>query len=110
MKLTSFLKNPIVCALAVCLIAGLLTATVASGVVPFPDDSAYYSESRAPMVDLNEATVSELTVLDGIGYTRALAIVAYREENGAFERIRDIMNVPGIGEGIFHAIRNQIYV
>lgn len=96
--------------LAVCLIAGLVTAVLLTGVFPGADDNAYFSDSRAPLVDINEADASQLTVLPGIGYTRALAIVAYRKEHGAFQSIRDIMNVPGIGEGIFNEIRNQICV
>lgn len=110
MKLSRILKNPIAIALAVCVTAGLITMLLVGGAVSSPDDNDYFEKSRAPLVNINEASVSQLTVLDGIGYTRAEAIVNYRAKYGPFQSIRDIMNVPGIGEGIFYAIRNQIYV
>lgn len=102
--------SALISALAVCLVAGISTAVLLSGTISSTTDNMYFSDSRAPLVNINEAGVSEITVLEGVGYTRALAIVAYREEHGAFQNIRDIMNVPGIGEGIFNAIRNQICV
>ena len=110
MKIHRILQKPIVIAFAVCLFAGLITALLIFGVFSSPDDGDYFEKSRAPLVNINEASVSELTVLDGIGYFKAEAIVNYRAKHGPFQSIRDIMNVPGIGEGIFHAIRNQIYV
>ena len=110
MKVSSILKNPFATALAVCIAAGLITWLLVCGCFSSPNDSAYFEKSRAPLVDINEAGVSELTVLEGIGYTKAEAIVNYRVKHGPFQSIRDIMNVPGIGEGIFYAIRNQIYV
>ena len=102
--------HALLAALLITVTAGLFTMLLQNGIFTLPNDNAYFAESRAPLVDINEATISELTVLDGIGYTRAAAIVTYREENGAFKSIRDIMNVPGIGEAIFNEIRNQIYV
>ena len=61
-------------------------------------------------VNINQADESELQKLTGIGASRAQAIIDYRNENGAFERIEDIMNVSGIKEGMFSKIKDQIKV
>ena len=61
-------------------------------------------------IDLNTATAEQLTELSGIGQKRAEDIVIYREENEAFHRIEDIMNVSGIGEKTFEEIKDKITV
>ena len=61
-------------------------------------------------VNINRATVAELTVLPGIGEKRAQAIVEYREENGLFESIDDLINVRGIGPKILADIADNITV
>lgn len=61
-------------------------------------------------ISINKATESQLTELNGIGPAKAKAIIEYRTENGYFEKIEDITNVPGIGENIFNQIKNQITV
>lgn len=62
------------------------------------------------LINLNTATVSQLMGLKGIGEVKANAIVRYREENGVFHSIDEILNVKGIGEKTFEKIRNQITV
>ena len=49
-------------------------------------------------------------MLPGVGTSKAKSIVAYREANGAYQRIEDIMNVEGIKEGLFQKIRDSITV
>ena len=61
-------------------------------------------------VNLNTATKAELLSLNGIGESRAEAILAYREANGRFGNIEDLKKVDGIKEGIFQKIREQITV
>lgn len=61
-------------------------------------------------VNLNLATVEELTTLDGIGPSKAAAIVAYRKEHGAFTSIEEIMQVGGIGEATFEKMKAYIAV
>ena len=61
-------------------------------------------------ININTADEAQLTTLTGIGATRAQAIIAYREENGPFVAIEDIMNVQGIKEGTFAKIKDEIVV
>lgn len=60
--------------------------------------------------NINTATAAELTALSGIGEKKAADIIAYREANGNFSDISDIMRVPGIGEKIFAQIKTEITV
>ena len=62
------------------------------------------------LLDLNTATAEALAALPGIGPVRARRIVAYREENGPFAYIEDVMDVYGIGEGIFEEFSTYVTV
>lgn len=62
------------------------------------------------LVNINTASAGELTSLSGIGQSRADAIIEYRETNGTFKDISDIMKISGIKEGIFNKIKNKICV
>ncbi len=60
-------------------------------------------------VDINSADADTLArELNGVGSSRAQAIVAYRDEFGAFEAPEDILNVSGIGVQILDANRGNI--
>lgn len=61
-------------------------------------------------LDINAAGVTELMTLPGIGSAKAEAIVSYRTENGNFSNIEELMDIPGIKEGIFAQIREHIKV
>jgi competence protein ComEA len=62
------------------------------------------------LININTATLEELDSLPGIGPVTAQKIIDYRQANGLFNRIEDIMNVPGIGEGTFAKIKDLITV
>lgn len=64
--------------------------------------------AEADLVNINTATKEELMTLPGIGESKAVAIVNYREENGAFSSIQDIMQVSGIKEAAFSQIKDLI--
>ena len=66
--------------------------------------------AAAEKLDLNQATVEELDTLPGVGPAIAKRIVAFREKNGDFKRIEDLMNVRGIGEKTFLRLRDRITV
>lgn len=61
-------------------------------------------------VNLNHATLSQLDDLPGIGPVIAERIIQFREDNGPFKRIEDLMNVPGIGEKTFLKLEERISV
>ena len=61
-------------------------------------------------ININTADETQLTTLTGIGATRAQAIIAYRQEDGPFAAIEEIMNVQGIKEGTFAKIKDEIVV
>jgi competence protein ComEA len=61
-------------------------------------------------IDVNRAEVWLLEALPGIGETRAQAIVNYRNENGPFRVIGDLLKVSGIGQGTLDQIRDYITV
>ena len=48
-------------------------------------------------ISLNQANVQQLQSLNGVGEKKALAIVEYREKNGGFKTVDELMNVKGIG-------------
>lgn len=60
-------------------------------------------------VDVNSADAETIAAeLDGIGLARAQAIVAYREANGPFRSVEDLLAVKGVGERILAANRDNI--
>jgi competence protein ComEA len=54
-----------------------------------------------PTVNLNTATVDQLTTLPGIGAKTAELIIEYRTKSGGFKKIEELMNIKGIGEKTF---------
>jgi competence protein ComEA len=59
-------------------------------------------------IDINTASVQELTQLKGVGPAYAAKIVAYREANGPFAKSEDILQVPGIGVKTFEVNKDRI--
>ena len=65
---------------------------------------------KSSTVNLNTATLEELTSLPGIGESTAQKIIDYRKQNGKFKVIEDLKNVSGIGESKFDNIKDKITV
>lgn len=63
--------------------------------------------NKETLVNINLATLDELTSLPGVGESKAKAIIEYRENN-KFVNIEDILNVSGIGNALFEQIK--IYI
>ena len=61
-------------------------------------------------INLNKATKEELMTLPGVGASRAESIIQYRNENGGFKSIDEIMLISGIKEGLFEKIKDLIKV
>ena len=73
-------------------------------------ETAGDSDMAEGVVNINTAAADILKSLSGIGDAKAQAILAYREEYGAFSAIEEIMQVPGIKESTFSAIKDKITV
>ncbi len=84
----------------------------AEGELPLalPVEDALSGEELLGKININTADGKELERLSGVGEKTARAIIAYRAENGAFQRAEDIMNVQGIGEKTFEKIKDDISV
>ena len=70
------------------------------------------NETLASMekININKADTKTLTTLKGIGKDRAVKIIEYREKNGPFQKIEDLMKVKGIGKKIFKQNVNVLSV
>ena len=61
-------------------------------------------------ININTCSIEQLLLLPSIGATKASQIIEYREENGPFRSIADIMQVNGIGQSTYDKIKQFIYV
>ena len=66
--------------------------------------------SATAVVNLNTASAAQLEALPGIGAKTAARIVEYRQKNGPFKKIEELMNVRGVGEKNFLKLKAQITV
>lgn len=62
------------------------------------------------LIDINTASAEDLAQLPGVGDKVAERIVNYREKNGRFQKVEEIMNVRGIGEKTFVKLRDHLVV
>ena len=62
------------------------------------------------LINLNKASKEQLMTLAGIGESKAEAIIRYRDEQGAFCSVEELMNVPGIKEGTYSKIKDRISI
>lgn len=88
----------------------ILTKDEAVSVQASGEGYANTEEVSDGRINLNTASVSELTTLPGVGESKAEAIIAYREEHNGFSSIEEIKNIAGIKDGIFQRIKEKIKV
>ena len=81
-------------------------APAVSASLPEVEDGYPDSLLEGEVIDLNTASVADLTRLPGIGEKRAQAIVAWREEHGPFQSVDELVQVSGIGEKLLAGLRD----
>jgi len=74
------------------------------------EEPAATEVSSTELININTASQTELDTLPGIGPTTARKIIEYREANGPFVNVQDIINVSGIGQVTFERIKDMITV
>ena len=77
---------------------------------PLPPSGESAEPDGDGVFDLNLATADELASLPGIGTVLAGRIIEYRSAHGAFRDVSEIMDVNGIGEAKYLAVRDYLYV
>jgi len=61
-------------------------------------------------ISLNRATLDQLDSLTGIGPVKAQAIIDYRNSQGGFKSVEELMNVKGIGQATFDKIKSDLTI
>ena len=96
---------------AIVLVVGLVAAAASAQEAGRPaTKAAAASASAGAPINLNTATVAQLETLPGIGKSTAERILEYRQKNGSFKKVEDLMNVRGIGEKSFLKMKALITV
>ena len=72
--------------------------------------SSTYDNTQNKIININTAGIEELSTLTGIGEAKAQKIIDYRNENGGFKSIEEIMNVSGIGKATYEKFKASITV
>lgn len=97
---------PFLAAAALATSLALLAAPVAAQTKSGADKPA----AAAVTVNINTASAAEFEALPGIGAKMAARIVEYRQKNGPFKKIEELMNVRGLGEKNFLKLKGQLTV
>ncbi|HSR44184.1 MAG TPA: ComEA family DNA-binding protein [Acidimicrobiia bacterium] len=74
------------------------------------DDAPPAAQSGDGRIRVNYASADEIASLPGIGPVLARRIADYRDDNGPFVVVEDLLDVPGIGEGKLAAIRDSVSI
>lgn len=91
-------------------VIGIAIGRYTDGTVISIDISGNDTDDDVGKVNINTATIDQLTMLPGIGHSKAQSIVDYREENGFFETVDDLSKVNGITEKMVETLRKYITV
>jgi len=84
-----------------------------SSVIKAADDEGvdiFDEKLSSLMVNINTAGIEELVLIPGVGEATAEAVISFREQNGRYEKIEDIMKVAGIKQAKFETMKDFICV
>ena len=102
-------RSRLVPALVITLSLAAVAATAPSGAAPAGSTKPAAAAETRP-VDINAAAASDLEAVPGIGKSLAARIVAFRDKNGAFASVDDLLKVQGIGEKSLQKLRPYLTV
>lgn len=86
------------------------SANIAFAADPQTSTPKAQAVQQQSLVNINTADVAALTQLKGIGVKKAEAIVAWRNANGKFKTVEQLLDVKGVGEAILAANRDKISI
>jgi competence protein ComEA len=90
--------------------AVLAVALAAGTLVAAPQNGAPAKPAAATVVNINTASADQLEGLPGVGPKLAARIIDYRQKNGGFKKVEDLMNIQGIGEKNFLKLKPLVTV
>lgn len=94
--------------LAVCVCLCMTFGTKAFSADAVADAKSGLICRESSLIDINSATIDELQTLNGIGPVLARNIIEYRQKNGPFKSVDDLLSVDGIGTVKLESIRNMV--
>jgi len=100
------MRYALICVVALC--AWLPLASAPSPARAQAADPPAADAAVQGVVNVNQATAEQLQLLPGVGPARAKAILDYREANGAFGQVEELMSVSGIGTRALERLRPYV--
>lgn len=93
-----------------CLITVALATAAGPALAVEVGDADASAGAPSRQIDINKATAVELTAIPGVGNAIAQRIVEFRDKQGPFRRVEDLLKIKGIGEKSFQKIRPHVKV